>query len=515
MLVYLKEGDLATHIKGCKEKGQQFPEELILNWFIQILLALRYIHRFNVIHRDLKASNIFLSSDGSLKIGDFGIAKILEEKFESAQTVVGTPYYMSPEIFMGNQYSSKADVWSIGCILYELCTLEHIFKVTNLVQLLECIKSKTPNPIPKIYSLDLQKLVTYILQKDQTKRPSIDEILSTKFIGSCLLLFTSNTNEVNGDSFIHSIAQKRTLAQKKSSENLDSNNINIEQASPEQYKHLNKVQNASIVENKVKNSKYIIKNNSNINKVLKTKSKPELNQSSDVSLKLSNVNLNKFKSCKEDYLMMDSKVHKNETSNFCNLSEAAPKKLNSNLLPNATSNSTIQQVVPSPGVFYSNNLKREQAKSDKSSIQDIYKRDQYKPDYASKVHILNSLVENESKLAITPTKIDESFSIKTEFSTTEKKSIKSNKAFFDDKYEEEFPSDFEDVTFNETPTKIKNSGYQKNPVEQQRDHLKFSGDQINRMRKKLKSKINAALFSQIYTFVLKNSSKHLSSSEVF
>ena len=325
----------------------------------------------------------------------------------------------------------------------------------------------------------------------------------------------SNTNEVNGDSFINSIAQKRTLAQKKSSENLDSNNINVAQAPPDQSKHLNKIQNASIVDNKVKNSKYIIKNNSNLNKVLKTKSKPELNQSSDVNLKLSNVNLNKFKSCKEDYLMMDSKVHKNETSNFCNLSEPVSKKLNSNLLPNASSNSTIQQAVPGSKVFYSNNLKREQSKSDKSSIQDIHKRDQFKSDYASKVHILNNLEENESKLAITPTKVNDSFSIKTEFSTTEKKSIKSNKIFLDDKYEEEFPSDFEDVTFNETPTKIKNSGYQKNPVEQQRDHLKFSGDQINRMRKKIKSKINASLFSQIYSFVLKNSSKHLSSAEVF
>ena len=67
---------------------------MILNWFLQILLALEFIHRKKILHRDIKTSNIFLRSNGTVKLGDFGISKILDSTFEAAATVVGTPYYM-------------------------------------------------------------------------------------------------------------------------------------------------------------------------------------------------------------------------------------------------------------------------------------------------------------------------------------------------------------------------------------------------------------------------------------
>lgn len=78
---------------------------------------------------------MFLMSSGTVKIGDFGISKVLEETAQHAETVVGTPYYLSPEICQNRPYSFKSDVWSIGCILYELCTLKHAFKSNNLLGL--------------------------------------------------------------------------------------------------------------------------------------------------------------------------------------------------------------------------------------------------------------------------------------------------------------------------------------------------------------------------------------------
>lgn len=94
VMEYCEEGDLAYHIKKMREKKQHFTEELVLNWFLQIVFALGYVHSKKILHRDIKASNIFLTSHGFVKLGDFGISKILEGTMEAADTVIGTPYYM-------------------------------------------------------------------------------------------------------------------------------------------------------------------------------------------------------------------------------------------------------------------------------------------------------------------------------------------------------------------------------------------------------------------------------------
>jgi len=120
---YCECGDLASHIKEKKKKGETFTEEEILNWFIQICIALEYIHGRKILHRDIKSQNIFLTTNNTVKLGDFGISKLLESTNECAMTVVGTPYYMSPEVCENKPYTFKSDVWALGCVLYELCTL--------------------------------------------------------------------------------------------------------------------------------------------------------------------------------------------------------------------------------------------------------------------------------------------------------------------------------------------------------------------------------------------------------
>jgi len=91
-------GDLQQQIKKQKEKGGYLDEPTILNWFTQICLAMKHCHDRKILHRDLKAQNIFLTSNGIVKLGDFGIAKVLSSTIDKAQTIVGTPYYLSPEI---------------------------------------------------------------------------------------------------------------------------------------------------------------------------------------------------------------------------------------------------------------------------------------------------------------------------------------------------------------------------------------------------------------------------------
>lgn len=210
-----QEGDLSTHIKKCKEKGQHFPEELILNWFSQIMLALKYIHRLNILHRDLKTSNILLQENGDLKIGDFGIARVLEGTMQNAESVVGTPYYMSPEICQNQPYSFKSDVWSLGCVLYELCTLEHAFRSNNLLNLVYKIVHEEPEPIPAEYSPELSSLISLMLRKRLEDRPTLDQVIQVDFVRWFLIGFMNTDKEAEEALFLPRGTKSSTLSERE------------------------------------------------------------------------------------------------------------------------------------------------------------------------------------------------------------------------------------------------------------------------------------------------------------
>ena len=197
VMEYASGGDLYGRIKkqASQRAGRHFSERKIVDWLVQLCLALQYIHQSKVLHRDLKTQNVFLTKNDVIKLGDFGIARNLEGTLEMANTQIGTPYYMSPEVVQSRPYDYKSDIWSLGCVLHEMCTLKHAFTANDLRALVfKILKNEAP-PIPGIYSPDLQRLITACLDKDPENRPTIDEILSRPFVKHAMERFVSEAEE--------------------------------------------------------------------------------------------------------------------------------------------------------------------------------------------------------------------------------------------------------------------------------------------------------------------------------
>ena len=179
---YADGGDLSEKIKEKKNKNNNFTESEILDYFTQICLAIKHIHKKKIIHRDLKSGNIFLMKNGFVKLGDFGIAKGFQKTMDKAKTMVGTPYYLSPEILENKPYDSKSDIWALGVLLYEMMTFKMPFNANSLPMLSVKIMRGNYIPPPTIYTKDLRELVAKCLTVDAKLRPTIDEILKMPLI---------------------------------------------------------------------------------------------------------------------------------------------------------------------------------------------------------------------------------------------------------------------------------------------------------------------------------------------
>eukprot|EP00931_Biecheleriopsis_adriatica_P053671 TRINITY_DN31477_c0_g1_i1.p1 TRINITY_DN31477_c0_g1~~TRINITY_DN31477_c0_g1_i1.p1 ORF type:complete len:1272 (-),score=235.41 TRINITY_DN31477_c0_g1_i1:38-3853(-) len=188
VMEFCDSGDLRGEVKVRTQAKpvSLIPESQIMTWFVQMTLALNHMHQRHILHRDLKSSNIFLTANASngydVRIGDFGISRVLEGTVDVAATVVGTPYYMSPEVCKAEPYGYKSDIWALGCVLYEMCMLKHAFESQSLLGLVYKIVSETYEPIPPQYSADLRTLIDDILEKSSSKRPSGLELLARAYV---------------------------------------------------------------------------------------------------------------------------------------------------------------------------------------------------------------------------------------------------------------------------------------------------------------------------------------------
>lgn len=198
-------GDLYRKLK--EQKGQLLPESRVVEWFVQIAMALQYLHEKHILHRDLKTQNVFLTRTNIIKVGDLGIARVLEHQSDMASTLIGTPYYMSPELFSNQPYNYKSDVWALGCCVYEMATLKHAFNAKDMNSLVyRIIEGKLP-PMPKVYSPELAELIRTMLSRRPEERPSVRSILRQPYIKHQISLFleatkakTCKNNVKNGDS---------------------------------------------------------------------------------------------------------------------------------------------------------------------------------------------------------------------------------------------------------------------------------------------------------------------------
>ncbi|XP_058289696.1 serine/threonine-protein kinase Nek11 isoform X2 [Hylobates moloch] len=178
---YCEGRDLDDKIQEYKQAGKIFPENQIIEWFIQLLLGVDYMHERRILHRDLKSKNIFLKNN-LLKIGDFGVSRLLMGSCDLATTLTGTPHYMSPEALKHQGCDTKSDIWSLACILYEMCCMTHAFAGSNFLSMvLKIVEGDTPS-LPERYPKELNAIMESMLNKNPSLRPSAIEILKIPYI---------------------------------------------------------------------------------------------------------------------------------------------------------------------------------------------------------------------------------------------------------------------------------------------------------------------------------------------
>ncbi|KAK3691660.1 hypothetical protein RRG08_044880 [Elysia crispata] len=214
LMDYASEGDLHKHI--AERRGLYFPNEIVLRWFTQLLSALAYIHKRGILHRDIKPQNLFVDEKYVLKLGDFGICRILQFESDVAFTMIGTPFYLSPEICLQQPYNCKSDMWSAGCVLYELCCLHVPFTAANLPSLTAKITAGVYNPLPCHCDQRLCNAVQNLLVANPDRRLSAEELLQSsafeefsKIKGEDYLLPTPCTPKMKGEQKVTLNGRKR------------------------------------------------------------------------------------------------------------------------------------------------------------------------------------------------------------------------------------------------------------------------------------------------------------------
>ena len=169
---FAEDGDLRRRLK--KQRGEPLPEQIVLNWFVQICLAMKHVHDRKMLHRDIRPHNIYLTRGGAVvKLGGF----VPIDPGDDVPLGTKQQHYLAPEIFLGKRHDHRSDIWSLGCVLYELTTLKRAFEAKSLHELsLKIMRGKFRPPSSR-HSAELRALIADMLTRDPAERPSINQVL--------------------------------------------------------------------------------------------------------------------------------------------------------------------------------------------------------------------------------------------------------------------------------------------------------------------------------------------------
>ncbi|XP_043100837.1 probable serine/threonine-protein kinase DDB_G0284251 isoform X2 [Puntigrus tetrazona] len=173
-------GDLAQKIKHKIQKADTFTENEILDWIVEICMALKYLHDKHIPHKNLQPKSLFFTACGIIRLGEFG--ELHERSTEARSTETEDLAYIAPENMSCKPYDEKTEIWRLGCVTYELCKLKRAFAERRTVEIVRRILTCSYEALPNTISKELHQLVKDTLQKDPKNRPSVTEILMRPFI---------------------------------------------------------------------------------------------------------------------------------------------------------------------------------------------------------------------------------------------------------------------------------------------------------------------------------------------
>ena len=197
VMEYADKGDLYQKITQFKKMGCLIDEVDIWRIFIQMTKGLKALHDLKILHRDLKSANIFLFSDGSAKIGDLNVSKVAYKGLGYTQT--GTPYYASPEVWRDEPYDMKSDIWSLGCVTYEMLALHPPFRAENMEKLYNKVIQCQYGKISERYSDDIKEIIKLLLKVKTKDRPTCAQILKHPLVKKRLEFFQAQAGNDNID----------------------------------------------------------------------------------------------------------------------------------------------------------------------------------------------------------------------------------------------------------------------------------------------------------------------------
>merc|ERR1719191_1607112 len=175
---YSDGGDLFQQIVRCQKERTHLRESDVWNFLHGMCRGLKALHDLKILHRDLKCANVFMTMKAGevhAMLGDFNVSKVAKRGLCMTQT--GTPYYASPEVWRDMPYDAKSDMWSIGCVLYEMVALRPPFRAEDMEGLYRKVLRGQDPRIPPHYSHDLSEVIGVLLQVNPRHRPSIDQLL--------------------------------------------------------------------------------------------------------------------------------------------------------------------------------------------------------------------------------------------------------------------------------------------------------------------------------------------------